>query len=58
MALGLKGQVLTPETAGALVPKVMLMVVLGEVISFVLGYFLMQFDQKKLQPALKKKFGA
>ena len=33
-----------------------MMVALGEVISFALGYALMQFDQKKLQFSLKKKF--
>ena len=56
MASGLKGQVLTPDTASVLVPELFLMVALGEVISCVLGYLLMKFDQNKLQPALKKKF--
>lgn len=53
MAMGLKGQVLSPETAGTLAPKLILMTVIVEVAAHVLGFAVMQFDQKVLQPWLK-----
>ena len=54
MAMGFKGQVLSPETAGVLVPKLIIMAVVAFVVSAVLAWLIMQFDQKKLQPWLKK----
>lgn len=53
MAMGLKGQVLSPETAATMVPKLILMTVITEVVAHVLGFAIMKFDQKVLQPWLK-----
>lgn len=53
MAMGLRGQVLSVETAATLIPQLLIMTAITLVISFVLGYLLMQFDQKKLQPWLR-----
>lgn len=53
MAMGLKGQVLSVETVGTMAPKLILLTVITEIVAHILGYFLMQFDQKVLQPWLK-----
>lgn len=53
MAMGLNGQTLSAETAATLIPQQMLVTVISLVVSFVLGYIVMKFDQKKLQPWLK-----
>lgn len=53
MAMGLKGQVLSVETVGTMAPKLILLTIITEIVAHILGYFLMQFDQKVLQPWLK-----
>lgn len=53
MAMGLKGQVLSVETVGTMAPKLILLTVITEIVAHILGYFVMQFDQKVLQPWLK-----
>lgn len=40
-------------TAFRVAPKLILLTVITEIVAHILGYFLMQFDQKVLQPWLK-----
>lgn len=56
LAMGLKGTILSPETAAAVVPRLIMMCGIGIVASIGLGYLVMVIDQKHVQPWLKKKF--
>lgn len=55
MAMGLKGAILTPETAPTLVPQVFMMFGIALVLSILIGYIVMKIDTAFIQPWLKKK---
>lgn len=56
LAMGLKGQILSAETAAVLAPKLIMMCGIGIVASIALGYLVMVLDQKYVQPWMRKKF--
>lgn len=55
MAMGLKGQVLSPETAAVMVPKMILLVGVVIVVTILIAYLVMKLDTKVVQPWLQKK---
>lgn len=55
MALGMKGTILSPETAVNVVPQVMTLLIVSVVASIVIGYLVMKLDTKFVQPWMRNR---